>query len=92
MPPLRTRLRVHADETVKTFALFSARPVLRLGQALRGESRPEWYTDSINLTPYYAMPVVRLVKLAIALAGAYGAGQLWGEVAGTATQGRTRCA
>jgi cobalamin synthase len=84
MPPLRTRLRVYAYETVKTFGLFSVLPVLRLGQALRDEARPEWYTYSINLTQYYAMPVVALVKLAIALAAAYGTGQLWGEAAGAA--------
>ena len=82
MPPLATRLRVYTYELVKTFGLFSVLPVLSLGQALRDETRPDWYTYSINVTQYYALPLVALVKLAIALVLSYGAAGLWGEAAG----------
>lgn len=82
MPSLRTRLRVYAYELVKTFGLFSVLPVLSLGQALRDETRPEWYTYSINLTQYFAMPLVATAKLAIALALGAGAATLWGDGVG----------
>ena len=84
MPPLRTRLRVYAYEVLKTFALFSVLPVVPLSRALRDEAKPELYTYSINIIQYFAMPLVGLVKLAIALALALGAATLWGDAAGAA--------
>ncbi len=84
MPPLRTRLRVYAYEVIKTFALFSVLPVVPLSRTLRDGDRPELYTYSINIIQYFAMPLVGLAKLAVALALAFGAAALWGDPAGAA--------
>jgi cobalamin synthase len=84
LPPLATRLRVYAYELVKTFGLFSVLPVLSIGQALRDETQPGWYTYSINITQYFALPLVAAVKLVLALALASGAAELWGTEAGAA--------
>lgn len=83
-PSISQRLRVYAYELVKTFGLFSVLPVLRVGQALRDEGRAEWYTYSINLTQYFALPLVGAVKLALALALGWAAAAPWGPGIGAA--------
>ena len=83
-PPLPPRLRVYAYDVVKTFGLFSVLPVLPLANALRDPARAAWYGYTIHLVQYATLPLVGLVKMALALALAWGAAGLWGPAAGAA--------
>jgi len=83
-PPLAARLQVYAYDAVKTFGLFSVLPVLPLANALRDPdpARADWYGYGIHIIQYTVLPLVGLVKMALALLLAWGGAALWGPVAG----------